>query len=97
MLCMFRLKSPVKNDNSGHKTIEEDKGGGGGGGGGGGRGGHAIDGGRSGKTVGGVCECSAGFISWKWECHPAAGLGDLCVTDKQCKQKVKCVTIEWEE
>ena len=39
-------------------------------------------------TAGGVCDCSPGWVPWKWECHPEAALGEPCVTSTQCQAKV---------
>ena len=36
----------------------------------------------------GVCICMSGYVEWKWECHPAVGLGESCITSVQCKSQV---------
>lgn len=33
----------------------------------------------------GSCSCRAGYVDWKWECHPLVGLGDPCITSAQCR------------
>jgi len=35
----------------------------------------------------GVCICMSGYVEWKWECHPAVGLGESCITSVQCKSQ----------
>ena len=34
-----------------------------------------------------------GWVGWKWECHPRAGLGQECVTSVQCHTEVGNTTL----
>ena len=34
-----------------------------------------------------IALCGAGWVDWKWECHPVVGLGEPCITSAQCRTR----------